>query len=420
MRFRLLLTCVLAVPAALSYAVGAKPLSAQACQWPQFHGPRRDNKSTETGLLTQWPEGGPTLLWTYKGLGHGFSSLAIANGLLYTTGNIGTDTVITALDLGGKLKWQVKNGPAYKRSHHGTRSTPTIDGDRLYHENADGDLVCLDARTGEKVWGLNILQKFGGRNISWGLAESVLIDGKKLIATPGGPEIGLAALDKANGETIWTCKGAEHKPGYASPVLVEYGGLRQVVTMLAKSIIGVNADTGKLLWQVAHSTPYDEHIFTPLFHDGHIYFATGHRRGSRLLKLNVQGDECSVDLVWSTDKLDNHHGGVILHRGYLYGFCHGNYKWRWECLDFKTGKLTYSERTPTKGSITYAEGLLYAMNEKGLVELIKPVPDARKVVSSFQIPKGGRGPTWAHPVICGGRLHIRHSDFLYVYDIKKP
>jgi len=403
----------------LALCVALTVASAVAAEWPQFHGPRRDNKSTETGLLARWPDGGPKLLWTYKGLGHGFSTVAIADGLLYTTGNIGPDTVITALDLDGKLRWQAKNGPAYRRAHRGTRSTPTLDGDRLYHENADGDLVCLDARTGKKVWGLNILAKFGGRNITWGLAESVLIDGNKLIATPGGEAVTMVALDKTNGQTIWECKGGKHKPGYASATLVEYKGLRMVVTMLAKSVIGVHAATGKLLWQVGHTTPYDENIITPLFHDGYIYFASGHRRGSRLLKLDVHGDTCTAEVAWSTDKLDNHHGSVILHQGHLYGFCHGKYDWRWEVLEFATGKLTLSEKMPKKGNVTYAEGLLYAMNEKGLVELIRPVPDARRVISSFQLPKGGRGPTWAHPVICGGRLYIRHSDFLYVYDIKK-
>jgi len=404
--------------AALAALALRASLGGDMREWPQFHGPRRDNKSTETGLLKRWPPGGPTRLWTYQGLGHGFSTVAIAGGLVYTTGNLGSETVITALDLDGTLQWKAANGPAYKRAHRGTRSTPTLDGDRLYHENADGDLVCLDAATGKKIWELNILKKFGGRNISWGLAESVLIDGKKLICTPGGPEIGIVALDKTSGETLWTCKGIGQKPGYASPMLVDYKGLRQVVRFMAKSVVGVHADTGKLLWQVGHTTPYDESILTPLFHDGHIYFATGHRRGSRLLKLKVDGQTCSAELVWSTDRLDNHHGGVILHQGYLYGFCHGNYKSGWECLEFRTGKLMHAERTPSKGSTTYADGLLYTMNERGLVELVRPVPDRREVVSSFHLPKGGRGPTWAHLVVCGGRLYARHSEFLYCYDIK--
>ncbi len=169
--------------------------AAETHPWPQFHGPRRDNMSTETGLLDQWPEGGPKLLWTFQGLGHGFSTLAIAHGLIYTTGNIDADTVITALTLDGKLAWRATNGPAYRRQHRGARGTPTIDGDRLYHENADGDIACLEAKTGKRIWGLSILKKFGGSSIQWVLAESVLIDGRKFICYPGGTEFTMVALD---------------------------------------------------------------------------------------------------------------------------------------------------------------------------------------------------------------------------------
>jgi len=391
---------------------------ASAADWPQLHGPKRDNKSAETGLLKQWPEGGPKLLWTAQGIGHGFSAVAVANGLVYATGNVGPDTLITALDLDGKAVWTAKNGPAYTREHPGTRSTPTIDGGRLYHENAEGDVACLDARTGKPLWALNIIKKFGGRNITWGLAESLLIDGDRLICVPGGEETGIVALNKLTGETVWTAKGIGEKPGYSSPIVVEHGGLRILVALMAKAIVGVNADTGELLWKVEHVTPFDESIFLPLHHDGHIYFATAHARGSRLLKLNVEGKKCSVELVWRTEKLDSHHGGVVLLDGYLYGFCHGNYKPRWDCLEWATGKLMHSEPTGVAGSVTYADGMIYGMDERGRVMLIRPSPTERRVVSEFQLPKGGPGPFWAHPVVCGGRLYLRHSDSLFAYDIQ--
>ncbi|MBM4042167.1 MAG: hypothetical protein FJ290_27030 [Planctomycetes bacterium] len=398
---------------------------AAAADWPQFNGPNRDNKSPETGLLKEWPQGGPKLLWAAKGIGHGFAAVAVANGLAYVTGNVGNDTLITALNLDGTVAWTAKNGPAYKREHPGTRSTPTIDAGRLYHLNADGDLACLEARapgagdgSGKPLWALNILKRFGGRNITWGLAESPLIDGDRLIAVPGGEETSIVALNKLTGETVWTCKGIGEKPGYASPILVHHQGLRQIVTLMAKAAVGVNADTGELLWKVPHETPYDENIFTPLFHGGHIYFATAHARGSRLLKLHVEGKKCSVELAWTTDKLDSHHGGAILLDGYLYGFCHGNYKPRWDCLEWKTGKLTHSEPTGVGGSVTYADGMIYAMDERGRVMLIKPSPSERRVVSEFQLPRGGPGPFWAHPVVCGGRLYLRHSDTLSAYDIQ--
>jgi len=399
--------------------VAIRPAHAAASEdWPQFHGPRRDNISTETGLLKKWPPGGPKLLWTARGIGFGYSTVAIAEGLIYTTGNIAKDTVITALDLDGRVQWQVKNGPAYRRAQPGTRSTPTIEKGRLYHENADGDVVCLEAKTGKVIWSLNILRKFKGRNIQWALAESLLIHGDNVICTPGGAKAGFAALNKTTGETVWVCEGPGDKPGYCSPILVEYKGLRQIVTLMSKAAVGVNADTGELLWRLDHVTPFDENIVTPVYHDGHIFVTSGHRVGGVLLKLNVEGNKCSIQEAWRNKDLDTQHGGVVLVDGCLYGFVHGRYKWGWACVDFKTGRTMHAERTPTQGSITYADGMLYTMDEKGTVSLVKPTPEARVVVSQFQIPRGGKRRTWAHPVVCGGRLYIRHGDFLYAYDIK--
>ena len=385
-------------------------------EWAQFRGPNRDDISTETGLLKRWPEGGPKLLWTAKGIGEGYSTVAVAGGLIYTTGNIGSDTVITALDLGGKTRWRVKNGPSYKRARPGTRSTPTIDNNRLYHENADGDVVCLDARTGKTIWSLNILKKFNGRNISWALAESLLIDGNNVICTPGGKNAGIVALDKGNGGTVWICKGPGDKPGYCSPIVFEYKGLRQIVTMMARSVVGVNAKTGKLLWRVEHVTPFDENINSPIFHDGCI-FVCSQATGSRLLKLNVAGGEVSVKQVWQTKGLESQHGGVLLLDGHLYGACRKARLGPWVCLEFRTGKRTYAQRGIDTGSLTYADRMLYLLNHKRTVALVRATPRAFEIVSQFTIPRGGRGPSWAHPVVCGGRLYVRHGEYLYAFKI---
>ena len=400
-------------------ALSAAPLLAAqpSNDWPQFHGPRRDNISTETGLLKAWPEGGPKLLWTVRGLGHGFSTVAIVGSLLYTTGNVGEDTIITAMALHGKVKWRVKNGPSYERDKPGTRCTPTIDGGRLYHENADGDIVCLDAATGSSVWHVNILKRFKGRNISWALAESLLIDGDNVICTPGGADIGLAALDKNTGATVWTTKGIGDKPGYCSPILVEHAGLRQIITMMARSVVGVAAKDGRLLWKVEHVTPYDENIQAPTFHDGCVFFST-RTTGSKLLRLIVDGQRCSAETVWANTDMDNQHGGVILRDGHLYG---SNYSARpgpWVCLEFATGKRTCAEAGLGRASFTWADGMLYALNHKRKAALVRATPQAFQIVSQFSIPEGGRGPSWAHPVVCGGRLYIRHSDFLFCYDVK--
>ncbi|MBN1418682.1 MAG: PQQ-binding-like beta-propeller repeat protein [Planctomycetes bacterium] len=385
-------------------------------EWPQFHGPRRDNKSDETGLLEEWPPEGPRLLWSVEGIGEGFSTVAIAGGLIYTTGNVGEDTVITALDLGGRRKWTAKNGSHYRRAVPGTRGTPTIDGDRLYHENADGDVICLDAREGERIWSLNILETFHGRNITWALAESLLIDGDKVICTPGGKGAGVVALDKRTGKTVWICDETDDKPGYCSPIVVDHRGLRQIVTMLARSIVGIHAQTGKLLWRVDHVTPHDENITVPIYRDGCILVSTQYT-GSRMLRLHVDDQKASVQQVWLSEALDNQHGGIILVDGRVVGSCRQEQRGPWACLEFETGERLFAERGIGRGSLTYADGMLYMWNHEGTVALVRPTPRALEIVGRFEIPEGGSGPTWAHPVVCGGRLYLRRGDRLWVYDI---
>jgi len=388
---------------------------AGATDWPQWRGPNRDGISSETGLLEQWPEKGPKLLWTAKGLGIGYASVAIANGVIYTAGNVGKDMKLIALDLDGKTQWQVKVGPACKAGSPGSRGTPTVEDGKVYYEDANGDVVCLDAKTGEKVWGLNILKEFHGRNIEWALSESLLVDGNNLIACPGGPEIGVVALDKNTGKTVWTCKGADGQPGYASPIVVEQGGLRQIITMNSQAAIGIHAKTGELLWRFPHKTEYDANITTPVFHEGFVFIDSGYGSGGELLKLTVAGEKCSAEKVWHTKALDNHHGGIVLVNGYLYGSAMGG---PWICLDFKSGDMKYRERGVGKGSLTYADGMLYTLSEQGAMGLVPATPERHQVVSRFRIPPGGGGEVWAHPVVCGGRLYIRHGDALFAFNIK--
>jgi outer membrane protein assembly factor BamB len=385
--------------------------------WPQFHGPQRDNISQETGLLKQWPSEGPKLVWQAEGIGEGYATVALVQGRIYTTGNINKDTVITCLDRNGKTKWTVKNGPAYKRSQPGTRCTPTIDNGKLYHENADGDILCLDAVTSKKIWSLNILETFKGRNIDWGLSESLLIDGDHLICTPGGENAGMVALNKHTGETVWICKEIADKPGYCSPIVFDYDGIRQIVTLMAKSIVGVSARTGELLWKVKHTTPFDENINSPIFYNGNIIVST-RTTGTRFFRLQVDNKKGFIEQVWHTDFLESQHGGILLLDHFLYGACRSNSLGPWVCLDVRTGKRTYAEKGIGVGSFTYADGLFTTLNHKGTVALVKPNPHSFEIISQFNIPTKGKGPTWAHPVICNGRLYIRHSNFLYCYDIK--
>lgn len=396
------------------------PTSAE--DWPQFLGPRRDNRSAETGLLREWPASGPPLLWRAQGLGHGYSTVAVAEGMIYTTGDMDEDLVITALDLSGNVVWQQKNGKAFTRAYPGSRSTPTIHEGKLYHINGHGNLVCLDAKSGGLLWLVDCMERFEGREVEWGVAESVLVDGPNVICTPGGEQVALAALDKDTGETRWTCTGVGDRHAYTSPAMVEYQGLRQIVTMMAASAVGVEAETGRLLWQYPYEAPYGVNCNTPLYDNGHLYLFSTWGRGATKLRLVVEGRNCSVETVWHTRELDNEHGGVILVDGYLYGHADGDHKHRHQaCLNAETGETMWvSDELAGQASaaVTFADGLLYVVTDRGEIALVRPNPERMDIVSRFHLPHGGLGPVWAYPVVCGGRLYIRHGEFLYAYDIR--
>ncbi len=406
---------------ALAFLLFASPTSAD--DWPQFHGPRRDNISRETGLLKRWPPEGPTLLFKTDGIGYGYASVAVVGDRIYTAGNIEDDTIVTALDTDGKRLWQARNGPAYDRSYPGARATPTFVDGKLYHQNGDGDVVCLDAADGKPIWSLNVQRRFVGRNTRWGLSESLLVDHGRVICVPGGEEFAVVALSAETGKTVWTCPATGDLPGYAAPIVFDYGGLRQIVTLLSGAAVGIAADTGRLLWRYPHKVAYDVNINTPVYHDGHLALTGTWGRGTTLLKLVVNGKRCDVRQVWHTEELDNEHGGIVLLDGYLYGQADGNHRHRhWACLDFKTGKTMYAvEGLPGKrsGTQTYADGMLYLLSDTGTAALMPPSPRGFRPVSQFPLPAGGEGPVWAHPVVSNGRLYLRHGELLFSYDVRR-
>jgi len=389
--------------------------------WPRFHGPNRDNISTEKGLMKQWPQNGPDLLWTARNLGHGYSSISIANGTIYTASSIADNTVVIALNLEGKVLWKVKNGKAWTGegpgSRPGSRGTPTINADRLYHQSPHGDLICLNAKTGDKIWDLNIIEKFKSKIPRWALAESLLVDGDNLISCPGGPHTCMVALDKKDASIVWKAPGIGERAGYASPLLFEYKGLRIITTLTAKSFIGVNADTGELLWRIKHESYADENVMMPIFYDGELFISTL-KTGSVKWKINIINGMVSLEEIWRTEELDNHHGGVILTNGNIYGSSTFRNRNLLVCLDWKTGRNKYMDKCVGKVSLTYADGMLYALSIDGVMGLVRPTTSGHKLVSSFEIPKGGKGNSWAHPVVCGGRLYIRHGEFLYAYKLR--
>ncbi|MHC4338373.1 MAG: outer membrane protein assembly factor BamB family protein [Planctomycetota bacterium] len=386
--------------------------------WSQFRGPNRDGKSLETGLLKKWPEGGPELLWSVEGLGIGFSSATIVDGYVYTTGMVGKRGILFAYDLDGNPKWQKSYGREWDGSHEGARTTPTVNGDRVYVYSGYGNLVCFDAKTGRKRWGVDTLKRFNGKNIKWGISESVLIFDEKVICTPGGEDATVVALDKMTGRTIWTTEGLSETSAYCCPVVIERGGRRLLLTMVQKSIVLIDPENGKVICRMPHVGKHFISAVSPVYKDGLVYATTGYGVGGEMYELSP--DSTSYTQRWTDKNLDCHHGGLVFLDGNIHGSNHrgqsGN-KGSWLCMDFTTGKIKYQAKLVGKGCVIWAEGLLYCYGEDdGMVGLVKPTPTGYELVSSFQITKG-TAEHWAHPSISNGRLYIRHGDALMVYDI---
>jgi outer membrane protein assembly factor BamB len=327
-----------------------------------------------------------------------------------------------AYDLAGNLKWKESYGPEWTGSYKGTRTTPTVDGNRVYVFSGTGVMACFEAGTGRKIWEVNSLEKFEGRNIRWGMSGSPLIDGDKVYCTPGGKKGVIVALDKMTGQTVWATPGSDERSAYSSPILIERGDNRLLINMIQKSVICVNADNGELIWREPYVTPSDTGGVTPVYKDGHVYVTSAvereFTRGGVMFELSADGT--SVSEKWNDQTLDTGHGGVVLVDGYLYGSTFdGIPKGDWVCLDFDTGKVMYKATwNGNKGSVIYADGMLYCYDENtGDVALVKASPRDFEIVSSFCVTQGS-GQHWAHPAISNGRLYIRHGDALVAYSIK--
>ena len=407
---------------ALAVVMAAATSSGGETSWPCFHGQRRDNRSAETGLFTVWPKDGPKLAWTASGIGHGYSSVSVADGRIFTAGMIEKETYVTALDLNGKLLWRRPNGGAWQASaqqrwavpYAGSRATPTVDGKTVYHLSDLGRLTAFDVRNGDVRWHVNLLEAFEAPKSKYGFSESVLIHGDRLFCCPGGKRGYIVALDKQTGRTVWANTEIADTIGYSSLVVAEIAGVEQIIGLSAASVFAVRADNGQLLWRYAHGNKRNNNATDAIVHDGLVYASSGYGKGSVLLRPLRQDDgRFTVELVWNGDLLDNHHGGVLLHDGHLYGA--GHEAKGWSCLSFETGRKLW--QAPGKGSLTYADGRLYCLDEKGTMTLAQPTPEKWSVVSSFAVPSGGSGAYWAHPVVCGGRLYVRHAEKLYAYEL---
>lgn len=391
----------------------------------QFRGPNRDGKFPESNLLKEWPEGGPELLLEFEGIGEGWSSVISDGKYIYASGKKGLMDQLTCIDFEGNQRWQVEYGEGWNESYPNTRGTPTVEGDRIYIISGVGELVCLDTETGDIHWKINVDKEYQADWHRWGVSESPLIVGNKVIASPASPVAAFVAFDKISGEEIWKSPGVQDQNrSYVSPILHKFNGKDYILGASASHLYIVDPENGNILSSYKY---FDSSIWewqpkgmiwanSPVVKDDMIFVCIGYNYPAKMLRVNE--DLSAIEEVYTNDLLDNHHHGVIEVDGYLYGsyWIHNN-KGAWACLNWDTGEVMYDEEWNSKGQLVYADGLFYVYIEKsGHVGLVQPDPKGFKVISSFEIEKG-RGPHWSHPYIFDGKMFLRHGDVLMVYSI---
>ncbi len=385
--------------------------------WPQWRGPRRDGISQETRLLPSWPAAGPALLWKTKGLGLGWSSPIVVGDRLYITGDVGDDLVIFALDLNGKVQWRAQNGRAWKTPYPGARACCAWSEGRLYHLNAHGRLVCLEATSGQELWAVDTLERFGGRNITWAVSECLLVDGPRVIVTPGGTKALMAALDKRTGETIWTTGPlGTDRTSHSSPILFQYAGRRLIANCSSAHGFCVDADTGRLLWTVPLNNPHGVNVATPIYGSGCLFYVTPYAEHGRLYRLRTDARGLNAEHVW-TSPIDTVTGCGILIDGTLFASGYREVK-HWLGIDWQTGRTQCELKDLTTGAAIYADGKLYVLDEEGRAALLKPGPNSLDIISRFRLTSAPGHDAWAHPVLLNARLYLRYHDTLWCYDVR--
>ena len=379
----------------------------------QWRGTDRTGIYNETGLLKSWPARGPEMLWHYNGLGEGHSSVAIANNKIYITGLIDGNGYLFVFDMNGELLNKKSYGKEWDVSYNGARGTVTINDGKLYIYSGTGNLICFDENTLNILWIKNIVTDFKGSNVQWGVNESPLIIGEKVIITPGGKANNVVALDKNTGNIIWACAGEGDIPAYCSPLYISEQQIPQIVTITSEHILGINAETGEKLWSFAYNNMRNIHANTPIYSDNMLLCVSGYGKGSVMLRLTNGGR--NVEKVWENKEFDSKTGGVVKIGDYVYG-SGDNHKY-WFCLDWKTGKQTYRDRSIGVGAVIAAEDMLYCYSERGEMTLVRATPEKFNLVSKFQITLGTE-QHWAHPVIYNGVLYVRHGNTLMAYAVR--
>ncbi|QDS86978.1 outer membrane biogenesis protein BamB [Rosistilla ulvae] len=415
----------------------ATALFGQSTDWPQWRGPHRDGKAAEQALLQQWPEGGPKLKWTFRDCGVGYSGFSIVGDQLFTMGlEEGQCYVIAVKPSDGSELWRTPIGPAAKEDAYlmgwggGPRSTPTVDGDHLYALSDTGVLACLKTADGELVWKVSLVDDFGGSIPKWGYSESALIDGDRVIVTPGGKNF-MIGLDKQTGKQIWGSEGIEAKAQYASVIKHTVDGITFYVTASNPGLIAVDATSGKQVFADTGTANGVAVIPTPIATGDFVYHTSAYDAGNTLVKL-AKGDSgtLAVEPVYSLSKesksMENHHGGVVLVDGVIYGFTKTN-RGNWMAQDFQTGDTLWMESVgkTRSGSIAYADGRLYCYGDQdGSVVLAEPSRNGLVVKGKLVLPEQtdidrGKGAIWAHPVIAGNTLFLRDQDLVFAFDLKR-
>lgn len=425
-------------PAEAAGVEGAlRAVPSQAPGWPQFRGPRRDAVSPERGLLEAWPPDGPPLLWRIGGLGRGYSSPIVVEGRIYVTGDVGDELRVFALDLEGKVLWKSANGRSWRGSYPGSRSSLAFDEGRLYHMNAHGRVAAFDAESGREIWAVEALERFGARNIGWGLAECVLIDGPRAIVAPGGRKAAMAALEKRTGDTLWmsgpvtldpeeTAGGAEFpdadepvdSASHASSVLFELGARRFVAGVSSRHIYCVEAETGALAWKHPVRTVYQVLASAPVVLPDGLFLTAPDSGGGRLYRLRLDGPRLRGEAAW-TATIDTCAGGVIAAGGVLFGSWYREHN-GFGAVDPRTGETLYRTRELVRGSAVFADGKFHYLAEDGTVALIEAGREGFRIASRFRLPGAEKGDAWAHPVILDGRLYLRYHEALECRDVRAP
>ncbi|MFC2112555.1 PQQ-binding-like beta-propeller repeat protein [Bacteroidota bacterium] len=394
---------------------------AEKSEFSDWRGPSRDGIYLETGLLKQWTDDGPDLLWSYEGLGFGHNAVAVANNKVYVTGvrdSIQAAGILFVLDFNGELLWEKEYGKEFTANFLGTRSTPVVVDDLIYIESGAGAVYCLNADNGEEIWSKDFIKDFGVDSvIQFGYAESVLIDGDHLICVPGGRENNVVALNRFTGDKIWASVGQGEQATYNSPIIVESGSQRLVIAMSSGSIMGIDAGTGEMYWRFEHTQRNNIHANTPIYADGKLLVASADPvNTSGMVQIQISGDGKNAEVVWRNTKLRSFMGGIVKIDSCIYGSAYMRNDW--QVLGWSTGEMLVQNKDLAGGSIIYADGMFYCYTvSDGEVALVDAAPDKFEIVSKFKVPLG-TGQHWAHPVINQGVLYIRHGDVLMAYDIK--